>query len=123
MTVTKAKKMTPAKTKKVTEKLARYNELRTQRLEASTEEADLQKWLLDNLPEDEILEFGNISVRKAPVARLNNERFSVAYPADLNPGLYKLAVDTAAVRRAVAKNDLEEFEDTSYQLKVAQYDG
>ena len=106
-------KLSAANRKKYNEAALELAQIKVNIKQAETRKAELDELLKSALPPGEPIDLGDVTVNIRETRTLDPAKFEKAFPVAEHSVLYKLAIDTAAVKEHIAPKDLDRYKKSS----------
>lgn len=112
-------KLTAPQKKKLAELAKERRELRATITAAEKRQKEIDAILLEKLPEEDTTPLSaDLGVYIAPNRRFSADTFAAAVPVIEHPELYKLVPDLDEIKKAYSPNQMAEFQNVSYTVRV-----
>lgn len=112
------KTMSPAAKKKYNDAAAELRQVKANIKQADARKVELETLLKSVLPSGAQTDLGDETVEIRETRRLDEEKFTNEFPVDKNSELYKVVIDTAAVRDHFSVVALKKYQKISTSVYV-----
>ena len=113
-----SKTMSTAAKKKYSDAAAELRQIKANIKQADARKVELETLLKSVLPSGAATDLGDETVEIRETRRLDEEKFNAAFKVDDRPELYKVVVDTAAVKEHFSPTELKKYQKVSTSVYV-----